>query len=304
MSKTVVAFGELLWDLLPDVRILGGAPANFIFRINNFGENGMLISSLGNDEPGLKARGEIKQLSISDKFIQSNFLFPTGTVPVSLDEKGIPDFTIIPNVAYDYIELNKEMISLAKNADCLYFGTLAQRSGTSRKTLWKLIDKAPNAIKFLDINLRKDCYTTNIISESLTLSNILKLNDEELISLKYMTRLRGKTFRELSSEIIDRFNLEVILVTLGDKGAFVVSNDGQYHYDPGYKVKLADTIGSGDAFSAGFMHSYLNGKSNEESLKFGNATGALVATTKGGTHPFTKKEIIHFMKQEQERIII
>lgn len=304
MCKTIVAFGELLWDLLPDGKILGGAPANFIFRINNFGNNGLLISSLGNDDLGKKALEKIRQLGITDKYIQTNPQFLTGTVPVSLSDKGIPDFTIIPNVAYDYIELSPEIVSIVKNADCLYFGTLVQRSGTSKDTLRRLIDEASHVIKFFDINLRKDCYNSEIILESLLLCDVVKLNDEELISLKSMLKLKGKTLRELAIEIMNNYQIELVLITLGEKGAFVVSNDGQYHYEAGYKINLKDTIGSGDAFSAGFIHNYLNGESLEESLKFGNATGAIVAESKGGTHPVTKNEIIYFMKQEHERTLI
>ncbi len=143
MSKTVVAFGELLWDLLPNKKVLGGAAANFIFRVNTLGDNGKLISCLGNDELGENARKEIKQLGLSEKFIQTNSKFPTGTVPVTLDERGTPDFTIIPNVAYDHIELTQHMISLVNNADCLYFGTLAQRARGSKITLHALIQETP-----------------------------------------------------------------------------------------------------------------------------------------------------------------
>ncbi|MGQ8338442.1 carbohydrate kinase family protein [Sunxiuqinia sp. A32] len=306
MAKTILAFGELLWDLLPSGKVLGGAPANFIFRINSFGDKGYLVTRLGNDELGDEALSLVKGLNLSTENIQTDEVFPTGTVEVKLDENGVPDFNIIKDVAYDHIELTSEMIQLARKADCLCFGTLIQRYGISKNTLRELILEAPQAIKFLDVNLRKDCYTLKTITESLNLTNILKINDDELIALKDMLGLKKEVLRDMAQEMLEKFDkLEIILVTLGSKGAFVLSADGEYFYDPGYKVKLADTVGSGDACSAGFVHSYLKGRSLAESLKLGNAAGAMVASMNGATQPISKDEIIAFMEQKDiERVSI
>ncbi len=304
MKKTILAYGELLWDLLPAGKALGGATTNFIFRINQFGDNGFLISRIGDDENGREVIDKLVELGLATHHIQTDPKLPTGTVPVILNTQGIPDFTIIQNVAYDHIVLTGDMLHLASMSDCIYFGTLSQRMEQSKNTLCTLLQKTPEAVKFLDINLRKDCYSTQTITESLEFANILKINDEELLALKGMFSLSGNSFQELSQELISKYRLTLALVTLGEKGAFIMTNNGDYFYDPGYEVNVVDTVGAGDACSAGFMHYYLNQHSPEESLKFGNATGALVAATKGGTQTVTKEEIIRFMHEKHERISI
>lgn len=304
MKKTIVAYGELLWDLLPAGKVLGGATTNFIFRVNGFGDNGFLISRLGRDKDGEEARKKLTELGLAVHYIQTDPIFPTGTVPVVLNEKGVPEFTIIPDVAYDHIVLTGDMLHIIKQADCIYFGTLSQRMEQSRNTLYTLLAEAPQAIKFLDLNLRKDCYSTQIVNESMKAADILKINDEELVILKDMTGLTGDSLQELAKEVITTYQLNLVLVTLGEKGAFILLNTGEYFYDPGYRIKVIDTVGAGDACSAGFMHFYLNGYSPEESLKYGNATGALVAATQGGTEIITKDDVVRLMNEKDERISI
>ena len=299
----IVAYGEILWDILPSGKVLGGAPANFIFRLNSFGDQGILISRLGNDELGENARAEVTGIGLTDEHIQTDFEFPTGTVDVKIDAEGIPDFTIIRDVAYDHIELTSEMVQQVEEADCLYFGTLIQRYGISKKTLRELIRESGDAIKFLDINLRKDCYTEEIIRESLMSCNILKINDEELPDVKNMLGLHCSELKNMAGEIVSRFDLDLILVTLGSKGAFLISKENDILYTAGYVVDLIDTVGSGDAFSAGFLHSYLHGESLQDSLEFGNASGALAATTKGATVSFSKNDVFGFMSQKHDRKI-
>ena len=183
MKKTILAYGELLWDLLPAGKALGGATTNFIFRINQFGDNGFLISRIGDDENGREVIDKLVELGLATHHIQTDPKLPTGTVPVILNTQGIPDFTIIQNVAYDHIVLTGDMLHLASMSDCIYFGTLSQRMEQSKNTLCTLLQKTPEAVKFLDINLRKDCYSTQTITESLEFANILKINDEELLAL-------------------------------------------------------------------------------------------------------------------------
>jgi fructokinase len=295
MPKKIAAFGELLWDLLPTGKVLGGAPANFIYRINSFGDHGTLLSKVGNDKAGREAREAIRKLGLSDENIQTDYEFPTGSVKVKIDEKGNPDFNIITDVAYDHIEINAEMIDAFSQADCVCFGTLVQRYGISKNTLRELIHEAPDVVKFLDINLRKKCYTAVTVEESLRMANILKTNDEELLMIKELLGLKNENLKDLAKEAIETFNLEIILCTLGSNGAFCMTKDDVFHYDPGYQISLGDTVGSGDAFSAGFVHYYMNGQEIEEALRFGNAAGALVATTTGATSPVSKDQILDFM---------
>ena len=295
MPKKIAAFGELLWDLLPSGKVLGGAPANFIYRINSFGDEGTLLSKVGNDKAGRDAREAIKKLGLSDENIQTDYEFSTGSVKVKIDAHGNPDFNIITDVAYDHIEINAEMIDAFTEADCVCFGTLVQRYGISKNTLRELIHEAPDVVKFLDINLRKKCYTVASVEESLRMANILKANDEELLITKELLGLKGENLKDLAREVLKTFNIKIILCTLGSNGAFCLTQDDMFHYDPGYQISLGDTVGAGDAFSAGFVHYYMNGESIEESLRFGNASGAMVSTTTGATSPVSKEQILDFM---------
>lgn len=295
MPKKIAAFGELLWDLLPNGKVLGGAPANFIYRINSFGDQGTLLSKVGNDKAGKEAREALIRLGVSDENIQTDYEFPTGSVKVKFDLHGVPDFDIITDVAYDHIEINTEMIDAFSQADCVCFGTLVQRYGISKNTLRELIHESPDVVKFLDINLRKKCYTAASVEDSLRMTNILKTNDEELFITKELLGLTHENLKDLAQEVLEKYNLDIILCTLGPNGAFCLTNDDVFHYDPGYQISLGDTVGSGDAFSAGFVHYYMNDYPIDEALSFGNAAGAMVATTTGATAPISKEEILNFM---------
>lgn len=301
MPKKIAAFGELLWDLLPTGKVLGGAPTNFIYRINSFGDQGTLLSKVGNDKAGRDARAALRNLGLSDENIQTDYEFPTGSVKVKIDEQGLVDFNIITDVAYDHIEINTEMIDAFSQADCVCFGTLVQRYGISKNTLRELIHESPDVVKFLDVNLRKKCYTAATLEDSLRMANILKANDEELLIIKNLLGLKNENLPDLAKEAIETFKLNIILCTLGSNGAFCLTKDEVFYYDPGYQIILGDTVGSGDAFSAGFVHYYMNGKPIDEALRFGNAAGAMVATTTGATSPISKEQIIGFMDMPNER---
>ncbi len=295
MSKKIAAFGELLWDLLPAGKVLGGAPANFIYRINSFGDQGTLLSKVGNDKAGKEAREALKKLGVSDENIQTDYEFPTGSVKVKIDNNGNADYDIITDVAYDHIEINAEMMEAFSQADCVCFGTLVQRYGISKNTLRELIHESTDVVKFMDINLRKKCYTAGSIEDSLKMTNILKTNDDELLIARELLGLKNENLKDLALETIEKFNLDILLCTLGSNGAFCLTQEGVFHYDPGYQISLGDTVGSGDAFSAGFVHYYMNGFPIDQALQFGNAAGALVATTTGATAPISKEEILDYM---------
>lgn len=301
MPKKIAAFGELLWDVLPAGKILGGAPANFIYRINSFGDKGTLLSKVGNDKAGRDIREALKNLGVSEENIQTDYEFPTGSVKVKVDEQGNADYTILTDVAYDHIEINAEMMDAFSQADCVCFGTLVQRYGISKNTLRELIHEAPDVVKFLDINLRKKCYTAASIEDSLKMADILKTNDNELRITKELLGLENEKLRDLAKETIEKYKLNMLLCTLGENGAFCLTKEGDFFYDPGYRIALVDTVGSGDAFSAGFVHYYMDGYSIEEALCFGNAAGAKIATTTGATSPVSKDEILEFMQQPHQR---
>ncbi len=303
MKKTIVAFGELLWDILPSCTVLGGAPFNFAYRVNALGDTGLMVSRLGCDELGQKAFEQVVQLGLDTTYIQWDDHLPTGTVQVSFGEDNKPDYVIVPEVAYDQIELTDTLVDAVSTADCLCFGTLSQRSEESRKTIKQLLEGAVQSLKLLDINLRKDCYTLETVEFSLQKADVLKLNEDEAYHLGRMLSISKRSIPGFCEQMLTKWSLEHCIVTLGEKGAFAMSGGGERVYVPGYKIKLADSIGSGDAFSAGFVNKLLRGMSISQAVRFGNVLGALVATKEGATCPVALDEINEFNNQNLVRDI-
>lgn len=302
MKKNVLAFGEVLWDLLPAETALGGAVCNFIYRVNSLGDNGIIVSRLGRDELGEKAFQRVSILGLDTEYLQWDDHHPTGTVPVTFDEDNKPNFVIIPDVAYDYIEMTDPLREVALTADCLCFGTLSQRSETTRQTLRQLIELADNSLKILDINLRKDCYNIDTVTYSLEKADVLKLNDDELHEIAEMFGLTSRDAVRLCEDVMEKWSIGCCVVTLGEKGAFALSQKGEKIYVPGYRVDLADSVGAGDAFTAGFACRILRDTSLAEACEFGNVLGAIVSKQKGATSPITQDEIESFGVGDVERI--
>jgi len=304
MKKTIVAFGEVLWDILPSCTVLGGAPFNFAYRVNSLGEAGLMASRLGRDELGRQAYDKIVSLGLDTRLLQWDDQAPTGTVQVSFDSLSNPDYVIVPDVAYDRIAATETLTDAVERADCVCFGTLVQRALTSAQTLATLLlDTPTNALKLLDINLRKDCYDEQSVVFSLGCADVLKLNEDEAHAIGRMLGLRHQTLRGFCESVVEEWGIEYCLITLGRNGAFGYQANGRETYAPGYQVQLADTIGSGDAFSAGFVHQMLRGASLQDAVAFGNALGAIVATQTGATAPITNGEIDTFLAQSLARNI-
>lgn len=302
MPKTILAFGEVLWDLLPTGEQLGGAPFNFAYRVSNLGDRGVMASRLGCDERGDRAAERIVGLGLDLTHIQRGGERPTGTVPVTFDENRQPTFIITPDVAFDYIEPTEALLAAAGEADCVCFGTLIQRAAKSREALHRVLDAAGDAVKLLDINLRKDCYTRETVADSLARADVLKLNDAEACELDETLGLRaGGDLRRTAAALGERFALRAVVVTLGPRGALAVAADGQAAYSPGYVVELVDPVGAGDAFTAGFVHKYLRGATLDECCDYGNALGGLVAMQEGATAPLTTDDVEAFLAGEHER---
>ena len=302
MRKTILAFGETLWDMLPTGAKLGGAPFNFVYRVNSLGDRGIMVSRLGRDGLGQEAMENIRSLGMSTDYIQRDETRPTGSVEVSFDEKNNPDYVIIPEVAYDYIETTDALLSVAAEADCFCFGTLIQRSNKSRQTLYRMLDAADRAVKLLDINLRRNCFSIDTVTASLKAANILKLNDAEAIQLAQMLEIPDEGVNMISQRLIEQYALDCCVVTLGNRGAFATTAGGEKSYVPGYEVSLADSLGSGDAFTAGFINKYIRGEQLADCCRYGNALGAIVATQEGATSPIGKKDISDFLTSERNRI--
>lgn len=290
--KTVVAFGETLWDLLPAGPMLGGAPTNFAYRINALGDRGIIVTRLGRDELGRRAHEALRALGMDTSFVQWDDRRPTGTVPVTVDASGNPDFTILKDVAYDFIEADGALLDLAAKVDLVCFGTLIQRSAVSRETLARFLEAAEGALCLLDINLRKECYTRETIESSLERADILKLNEHEAVALGGLWGLPVDPLPLLAESLVRRASLSHCLVTLGERGALAVTARGEKLYVPGYRVDLVDTCGSGDAFTAGFVHALLEGRPLGECLRLGNTLGSLVAERAGATAPVRVEELI------------
>jgi len=288
---TIAAFGEVLWDLLPDRVIIGGAPFNFAYRINSLGNNAYIISSVGKDDYGKKALEKIRELNMSTEYIQQESRYPTGTVEVFLDEHKKPDYNIITGVAYDHIRLKDSIISLVSSADCLCFGTLARRYKESRETLQALLDSFRGRFRLYDINLRKNCYTRDAIHASLLHTDILKLNDEEAGEVNELLQLNATNLSDIAKEIMTRYPVQICIITLGPNGVLAISTDDEIVYEPGYRVLMQDPLGAGDAFSAGFISKILSGSDLREACRFGNKLGAIVATQAGATQTITRTEM-------------
>lgn len=287
----IAAFGEVLWDLLPDASVLGGAPFNFTYRINSLGNEGVMISAIGKDTLGEKALKSITELQISDRYIQINPEYPTGTVNVYFDEFKNPDYEIIKDVAYDFVTFNEYLEKLILQVDCICFGTLAQRHSISKQTLQKLLEHFKGKYRFYDLNLRKDCYSTENIISSLNNADILKLNKQEANELNDLLQLNKNGLVEICEELINSYQLQYCVITLEEYGSLAVSESGEVVYNPGFKVNLTDPLGAGDAFSAGFVDALLRGKSLKEASESGNRLGALVATKTGATQKITQDEL-------------
>ncbi len=280
---TIVAFGELLWDLLPEGPVLGGAPFNFAYRAGALGHRAFVIGRIGRDELGRRALERIEELDVDGSFLQRDPEKPTGTVEVRFDPQGGHDFTIIPNTAYDFIEPAPEALELAARADCLCFGTLAQREKVSRETLGLLLERFRGRFRLLDVNLRRDCYTEEVIRASLQQAEILKLNDGEVAEVAAAAGARAEELPGAVEALLRRTSLRHVVLTLGAGGAFAASRGGQRAYVAGYAVEVVDTVGSGDAFTAGFIDAMLRGAPLAEACRRGNALGALVAAQEGAT---------------------
>jgi len=281
--KSVLAFGEILWDLLPSGQVLGGAPFNFAYRFFSQGGRVRISSRLGRDNLGEQAIGIIEGFGLDTSLIQWDTQHATGTVPVTVDSNGVPDFTILPDVAYDHIDPLDELLKSASVSDCISFGTLIQRTQTSRQTLAGILEASPKSLKFLDINLRRDCYSYETVLSSLRSTDILKLNEDEVFIVAGLLGMKSLDFFTILDGLLDRYDISYCLVTLGAEGVFALSHDAERLYIPGWDIDVVDTVGSGDAFSAGFLHSWLTGLSFRESCTRGNCLGAAAAMTQGGT---------------------
>ena len=270
----------MLYDVLPEGAKLGGAPANFAYHASQFGFPAMAVSAVGNDVLGDQALETFDKNGL--KYIIPRVAYPTGTVNVTLNEAGVPTYTFTPDVAWDHIPFTPEMEAVAKEARAVCFGSLAQRSKESRDTIRQFLESTPeDCVKIFDVNLRGNFYTKELITDGINHSNILKINDEELVAIGRMYDYPGLDMEEKCRIIMHRHNLKMIVLTCGTNGSYVFSADGKTSFKPTPKVEVADTVGAGDSFTGAFTASILGGKTIEEAHDLAVKVSAYVCTQKG-----------------------
>ena len=296
----VVGLGEMLWDLLPTGKQLGGAPTNFAYMTGLLGDRAIVASRIGKDRLGNAAARRLARIGLPTSHLQVDTMHPTGTVNVSVDGHGQPQFEILEKVAWDYFEWTQQWQQLAAEADAVCFGSLAQRSAQSRVSILAFLEGLrPGTLRIFDVNLRQAFFTMDVLMESAVRADIVKLNEEELLRV---ASLLGATVTDRLAAahwILKRFKLKMICVTGGGKGSLLVTPDGADAH-PGYPVTVADTVGSGDAFAAALVHKYLRRSSLKAMNAAANRLGSWVASQVGATPPADPAVILGIHNANEE----
>lgn len=281
VGQYVIGIGEALWDCLPEGRKIGGAPANFAYHAGQFGFRSLAISAIGDDQLGREIKEKFDQRGLDYRL--ETVPYPTGTVQVTLDEKGIPCYEIKENVAWDNIPYSSALEELAKNCKAVCFGSLAQRNEVSRETINRFLDAMPDSddtYKIFDINLRQHFYCKETIENSFGKCNVLKINDEELVVVSEMFGCQGLSQEEACKKLLKDYGFRMLILTCGTDGSYVFSAD-EVSFQNTPKVEVADTVGAGDSFTGSFIASILRGKTIPEAHKRAVEVSAFVCTQKG-----------------------
>lgn len=279
MKKVVVGLGEILWDVFPTRKVIGGAPANFAYHISQFGYDGYAVSAIGEDELGTEILDNLREKTMNCLIEQTEY--PTGTVQVTVDNQGVPNYEICENVAWDNIPYTDKTKQLAQRTNTVCFGSLAQRNEKSKESIKQfLMDMPVDSLKIFDINLRLDYYSLNIIHDSLTLANILKINDEELIVVANLYKLENDNELDICKFLMDKYSLEILILTKGTEGSFILT-EKETSFQPTPIVQVADTVGAGDSFTAAFVAAYMYGERIAYAHKLAAEVSAYVCTQHG-----------------------
>ena len=281
MNSIIVGMGEALWDVLPEGKKIGGAPANFAYHVSHFGFDSRVVSAVGNDALGDEILEVFKEKQLKHQLQVVNY--PTGTVQVTLDSAGIPLYEIKEGVAWDNIPFTDDLKRLALSTRAFCFGSLAQRNEVSRTSINRFLDTMPDGdgqLKIFDINLRQGFYTKEIIRESCQRCNVLKINDEELVAISRMFGYPGIDLQDKCWILLAKYNLKMLILTCGTNGSYVFT-PGVVSFQETPRVPVADTVGAGDSFTAAFCASLLKGKSVPEAHKLAVEVSAYVCTQSG-----------------------
>ena len=290
MKNIVVGMGEALWDILPEGKKIGGAPANFAYHVSQFGLPSCVVSAVGNDSLGKEIVDNLTSKGLNHHI--NEVPYPTGTVQVEIDQAGIPQYDIKENVAWDNIPYTASLRELAQNTRAFCFGSLAQRNVVSRETIQSYLDAMPqtdDTLVVFDVNLRQGFYSKEILCTSMQRCNILKINDEELVTVSRMFGNPGIDLQDKCWILLGKYNLRMLILTCGINGSYVFT-PGHVSFQPTPSVEVADTVGAGDSFTAAFIASLLRGKSVAEAHKVAVETSAFVCT-KNGAMPILPPEI-------------
>ena len=290
--KNILCVGEILWDMLPSGAKVGGAPLNVALHLSKFGFNARFAGRIGNDKPGMDLSDFIVNAGLDTDLLQVDKELPTSTVQVYLEPDDKVRFEIVDNVAWDRIELTEGLQAAAANADVLIYGTLASRHDLTRKTLLDLIGLT-KGMSLIDVNLRAPFDTREVVETLLAGASVAKLNDDELKLISGWYNINNDE-RELTKWFSDKYECKLVCVTRGSRGALIYG-EGHFVDHPGFRVKVDDTVGSGDAFLAGFLSKYLDGETLSQSLEFACATGAFVATRAGATPEYSTGDILQII---------
>ena len=279
----LVGLGEILWDMLPEGKQLGGAPTNFAYHAQALGGKGYVVSCVGNDELGGEILSVVEGIGLDKQYITIDENHPTGTVTIELDNEGKPNYIIHENVAWDFIPSTSGLMELAAKIDCVCFGSLCQRSEVSRETVRSFLGATKEkCLRIFDINLRQKFYSKEIVESMLELSNVLKLNDEELPVVTEMLGIEGGQTKALS-KLAARYGLRLIAITKGAEGSRLYTTGEDSNCEGVEPGKIADTVGAGDSFTAAIAMGLLRGDGLEEINNFANRLASFVCTQNGAT---------------------
>ncbi|MGN0257793.1 MAG: carbohydrate kinase [Bacteroides sp.] len=281
MNEIIVGMGEALWDCLPEGKKIGGAPANFAYHVSQFGFNSRVVSAVGNDPLGDEILQVFAEKKLNTQIDRVDY--PTGTVQVTLDQVGVPQYEIKEGVAWDNIPFTNALRDLALRTRAVCFGSLAQRSEVSRATINRFLDTMPDTgteLKIFDINLRQNFYTQEVLCDSMRRCNVLKINDEELVTISRIFGYPGIDLQDKCWILLAKYNLKMLILTCGTNGSYVFT-PGLISFQETPKVKVADTVGAGDSFTATFTAAILKGLSIPEAHKLAVEVSAFVCTQSG-----------------------
>jgi Sugar kinases, ribokinase family len=278
-SNIIVGIGEILWDVFPKGKVLGGAPANFAYHVSQFGFEGYAVSAIGNDELGAEIISSLSSKKLN--YLIEKTPYATGTVQVTLSGNGIPQYEICENVAWDNVPFTPEMEALARKTQTVCFGSLAQRNSVSRATINRFLDCVPEtALKIFDINLRQHFYTLELIEHALERCNILKINDNEILIVGKLFGWESKNELEICNQLLHSCDLKMVVLTKGTEGSYVVTQT-ETSFKPTPLVEVADTVGAGDSFTAAFVAALLSGQSISVAHQIAVDVSAYICTQNG-----------------------